>query len=103
MIISGGYNVYPSEVENALMTHPAVLECAVIGLPHEKWVEEVAAVVVLRPGQEASGPDLIAHVAERLASYKKPQRVIRVEAIPKTAVGKLNRKLLRDRYAKGDA
>jgi len=99
MIISGGYNVYPSEVENALLTHPAVLECAVIGLPHEKWVEVVTAAVVLRRGQEVTESELIAHVADRLASYKKPQRIIRVDALPKTAVGKLNRKQLREHYS----
>jgi len=98
MIISGGYNVYPREVENALMTHPAVRECAVIGLPHDKWVEMVTAVVVLRAGQQADEAGLIAHVAAQLASYKKPQRVLFVTDIPKTAVGKLNRKQLREQY-----
>lgn len=96
MIISGGYNVYPREVENALMTHGAVRECAVIGLPHEKWVEIVTAVVVLRAGQQATEAGLIAHVAGQLASYKKPQRVLFAQEIPKTAVGKLNRKQLRE-------
>lgn len=96
MIISGGYNVYPREVENALMSHPAVRECAVIGLPHEKWVEIVTAVVVLREGQQADEAALIAHVADQLASYKKPQRVIFASEIPKTAVGKLNRRQLRE-------
>ncbi len=98
MIISGGYNVYPREVEDALMTHPAVRECAVIGLPHEKWVEVVTAVVVPRAGQAVDEAALIAHVAGRLASYKKPQRVIFAEEIPKTAVGKLNRRALRERH-----
>lgn len=100
MIISGGYNVYPREVENALMTHPAVRECAVIGLPHEKWVEIVTAAVVLHAGQQVSEEALIAHVAQHLASYKKPQRVLFLQEIPKTAVGKLNRKQLRDQYRK---
>jgi fatty-acyl-CoA synthase len=98
MIISGGYNVYPREVENALSSHPAVRECAVIGLPHEKWVEIVTAVVVLRAGQQASEAELAAHVAGQLASYKKPQRVIFANEIPKTAVGKLNRKQLREQF-----
>ena len=98
MIISGGYNVYPREVENALSSHPAVRECAVIGLPHEKWVEIVTAVVVLRAGQQANEAELVAHVAGQLASYKKPQRVIFADEIPKTAVGKLNRKQLRERH-----
>jgi fatty-acyl-CoA synthase len=107
MIISGGYNVYPREVESALMTHPAVRECAVIGLPHPKWVEVVTAVVVLRAGQEvgeageAGEAELIAHVAAQLASYKKPQRVLFAAAIPKTAVGKLDRRQLRARYRDG--
>jgi acyl-CoA synthetase (AMP-forming)/AMP-acid ligase II len=98
MVISGGYNVYPSEVENALMTHPAVRECAVIGMPDRKWVEAVTAVVVVREGTKPGEDELIDHVAQQLASYKKPQRVLFVDAIPKTAVGKLNRKALRDRF-----
>jgi len=98
MIISGGYNVYPREVENTLMTHPAVRECAVIGLSDEVWVEAVTAVVVLRPGLDVSESELIAHVATQIASYKKPHRVLFVEEIPKTAVGKINRKQLRDHY-----
>lgn len=99
MIISGGYNVYPLEVENALLTHPAVRECAVIGLPHEKWVEVVTAVVALHAGQEVSDEALIAHVATQLASYKKPQRVIFAAEIPKTAVGKLNRRQVRTQFS----
>jgi len=98
MIISGGYNVYPREVENALMTHPAVRECAVIGFADDIWVETVTAVVVLRLGHEASESELISHVATQIASYKKPHRVLFVDDIPKTAVGKLNRKQLRDDY-----
>lgn len=97
MIITGGYNVYPLEVENALMTHPAVRECAVIGLPHEKWVEMVTAVVALRPGHEVDEQALVAHVAAQLAGYKKPGRVVFVSEVPKTAVGKLNRKAVRER------
>lgn len=96
MIISGGYNVYPSEVENALLSHPAVRECAVVGLPDEKWVESVTAVVVLRAGQQPGEAELIAHVGAALASYKKPRRIVFAESLPKTAVGKMNRKALRD-------
>ena len=96
MIISGGYNVYPSEVENALLAHPAVRECAVVGMPDEKWVELVTAVVVLRAGHQPSEAELIAHVGETLASYKKPRRVVFMGSLPKTAVGKMNRKGLRD-------
>lgn len=98
MIISGGYNVYPREVEDVLLRHPAVAECAVVGTPDDKWVEVVTAAVVLRSGMAVSGDELIAFVAGSLASYKKPQRIEFVAAIPKTAVGKINRKQLRDRY-----
>lgn len=95
MIISGGYNIYPREVEDALTAHPAVLEAAVVGLPDDKWVEAVTAVVVLRPGATADEAELIADVAGRIASFKKPHRVIVADAIPKTAVGKIDRKTLK--------
>ena len=97
MIISGGYNVYPREVEDALMSHPAVMETAVVGAPHEKWVEAVTAFIVLRKDMEARKEDLISHVANQIASYKKPHSVIFTDALPKTAVGKLDRKALRAR------
>ncbi|NMM82776.1 long-chain fatty acid--CoA ligase [Rhodococcus sp. SRB_17] len=99
MIISGGYNVYPREVEDALLTHPSVREVAVVGTADAKWVEAVTAVVVLKEGiaeDDALQAELVAHVGERLASYKKPRRVVFAESVPKTAVGKLNRKALRD-------
>ncbi len=95
MIISGGYNVYPREVEDALLTHPAVFEAAVVGAPDEKWVEAVVAFVVLKPDAAVEEADLIRHVAGQIASYKKPHAVRFVASIPKTAVGKLDRKALR--------
>ena len=95
MIITGGYNVYPREVEDALMAHPAVFECAVVGAPHEKWVEAVTAFVVLS-GAEVSEDELIEFTRERLASYKVPKSVRFIEQIPKSAVGKLLRRALRD-------
>src|SRR5690606_641761 len=98
MIISGGYNVYPSEVENALLAHEAVRECAVIGVPDDKWVEAVVAVVAVRPGGAADAQALRARGAEQRASDKTPREVIFVVEIPKTAVGKLNRKAVRDRF-----
>ena len=100
MIITGGYNVYPREVEDVLVAHPAVAECAVIGVQDAKWVEAVTAVVALKPDQSVDEDTLIAFVTEQVASYKKPRRVIFTDAIPKTAVGKLNRKALRDQYGK---
>jgi acyl-CoA synthetase (AMP-forming)/AMP-acid ligase II len=96
MIITGGYNVYPREVEDALMAHPSVLECAVVGAPHEKWVEAVTAFVALKPGQAVSGEELIAFARQRLASYKAPRAVLFIDQIPKSAVGKVLRRALRD-------
>lgn len=96
MIITGGYNVYPREVEDALGTHPAVAECAVVGAPDDKWVESVTAFVTLRDGATATEDELIAHVRESLAAHKAPKSVRFVESIPKSAVGKLLRRALRE-------
>lgn len=85
MIITGGYNVYPREVEDALLAHAAVLECAVVGAPHDKWVEAVTAFVVLQSGGSASEDELIEFTRARLASYKVPKSVRFVEQIPKSA------------------
>ncbi len=106
MIISGGYNVYPREVEDVLLEHPEVREAAVVGTPDERWVEAVTAVVVPAEGvtpDDALAERLVAHVAEKVASYKKPRKVVFAEAIPKTAVGKLDRKTLRARFAGDEA
>lgn len=94
MVISGGENIYPAEVENALCTHPAVAECAVLGLPDARWGEVLVAAVVLNPGMNVSDDDLIAHLATRIARYKLPRQVIRVEALPKTALGKVQKAVL---------
>jgi acyl-CoA synthetase (AMP-forming)/AMP-acid ligase II len=96
MIITGGYNVYPREVEDALLAHPAVLECAVVGAPHDKWVETVTAFVVLGSGKTATEDELIEFTRERLASYKVPKSVRLIGQIPKSAVGKVLRRALRD-------
>jgi fatty-acyl-CoA synthase len=101
MIITGGYNVYPREVEDVLMAHPGVAECAVIGTPDATWIELVTACIVPHEGISVDEAELVAFVGERLAGYKKPRRVVIVEAIPKTAVGKLDRKVLRERFADG--
>lgn len=100
MIISGGENVYPAEVENALHAHPAVLEAAAIGVPHERWGETVKAIVVLRPGQQVSEQDLIAFARERLAKYKCPSSVEFAQALPRNASGKLLKRELRKIYWK---
>jgi fatty-acyl-CoA synthase len=97
MIISGGENIYPAEIENLLLQHPAVLECAVLGQPDPRWGEAVVAVVVLR-AQDVPGPSdeaLLASVRSGLARYKHPRRVVRVSALPKTALGKVQKDLLR--------
>ncbi|RUO73789.1 acyl-CoA synthetase [Pseudidiomarina sediminum] len=94
LIISGGVNVYPREVEDALASHPAVLEAAVIGVPHEQWGESVKAYVVLR--EELAEDALKQHVEERLADYKRPRHYAFMEELPHNANGKVLKHLLRD-------
>lgn len=101
MIVSGGINVYPREVEEVLYGHPAVLEVAVFGVPHERWGETVKAVVSLRPGQSATADELIAYCKERLASYKKPTSVDFMDDLPKTGSGKVWKVPLRESYWAG--
>lgn len=88
MIISGGVNIYPAEIENTLMSHPDVLDCAVIGLPDEKWGQCVTAYVVPREGREPELASLQAHTARMLADYKKPRILRVVSSLPKNAGGK---------------
>ena len=95
LIVSGGENVYPSEVEAALLAHPAVEEAGVVGLADREWGRTVAAVVKLHPGQTATAEDLIAFCRQRLAAYKVPRRVDFKEALPRNAAGKLLRRELR--------
>ncbi len=92
LIIRGGYNVYPREIEEVLYEHPAVAEAAVVGIPHPAHGEEVGAAVVLKPGAEATPADLRAFVKERVAAYKYPRHVWLEAALPKTATGKLLRR-----------
>ncbi len=92
MIVTGGENVYPKETEDALYEHPAVLECAVVSAPDEKWGERVQAVVVLKRGQAATAEELIAHCKERLAGYKCPKAIEFWGSLPKTPIGKILRK-----------
>ena len=98
MIISGGENVYPAEVESALSDHPAIAEVAVIGVPDEKWGEAVKAVVVLRPGAELSADALIAWARTRIAGFKTPRSVDFAETLPRNASGKLLKRELRAPY-----
>ena len=99
MIITGGENVYSTEVEHALYAHAAVLEAAVIGLPDERWGEAVVAAVVLGPDQSVNDVDLIAHCKIHLAAFKAPKRVVFLEALPRTGSGKIRKQTLRDQLA----
>ena len=98
MIISGGFNVYPSEVEQVIWAHPAVRDCAVIGVPDEQWGEAVKAVVELNADQSVGTEELIALCKERLGSVKAPKTVDFVAALPRSAVGKVLKKDLRAEY-----
>jgi acyl-CoA synthetase (AMP-forming)/AMP-acid ligase II len=98
MIISGGENIYPAEVEQAVAEHPAVLEVGVVGVPSEKWGEEVKAFVALHPGQQVSEAELIAHCRCRIASFKCPKSVAFVDALPRNPSGKILKRELRAPY-----
>ncbi|MDQ0381135.1 class I adenylate-forming enzyme family protein [Amycolatopsis thermophila] len=103
MVVTGGFNVYPTEVENVVSTLPAVSEVAVVGVPDPVWGEALKAVVVVREGYELSADDVVAVCAANLAGYKKPRSVEFVSELPKTGSGKIMRRQLRDRYwADGD-
>jgi len=101
MIISGGSNIYPREIEEVICRHPAVFEVAVIGIPDEKWGETVKALVVPREGMRATEAEIIEHCKRHMASYKKPQSVEFLPALPKNAYGKVLKRELRDRYWAG--
>jgi len=95
LIISGGLNIYPPEVERVLAEHPAVAACAVIGCQDREWGERVTAVVVLNRGESASGSDLIAFCRERLAPYKSPKSIVFKDELPRNAMGKVQKAELR--------
>jgi acyl-CoA synthetase (AMP-forming)/AMP-acid ligase II len=102
MIISGGFNIYPAELENVLTDHPAVIEAAVFGIPSERWGETPCAHVCVDGSTPVDAEELIALCAERLGSYKKPGHiVVSTEPLPKSPVGKILRKVLREPYWAG--
>jgi fatty-acyl-CoA synthase len=101
LIISGGENVSSLEVEGLLYKHPAILEAAIIAAPDEKWGEVPAAIVVLKPGTEATEAELIEFCRERLAHYKCPKKIDFLEVLPRTATGKIQKNLLRDKFWSG--
>jgi fatty-acyl-CoA synthase len=101
VIISGGENIYPAEVENALRDHPAVVECGVIGVPDDKWGEAGRAIVVLRPGTEVTEEEILGFLDGRLARYKIPKSVRFTGSLPRTATGKILKKSLRETHGAG--
>jgi acyl-CoA synthetase (AMP-forming)/AMP-acid ligase II len=96
IIISGGENISTVEVEQALMSHPSVLEAAVVGVPDDKWGERPKAYVVLRAGTSATQQELISHVRTKLAGYKSPREIIITAELPKTSTGKIQKFALRE-------
>lgn len=99
MIISGGFNIWPAELENVILDHPDVVEVAVVGVPHPRWGETPLAICVVRPDATVTAADIQALCGDRLGSYKKPSEVVfRTDVLPKSPVGKLQRKVLRAPY-----
>jgi len=98
MVISGGENIYPAEVENVLLAHPGVVDAAVIGVPDERWGEAVKGVVVAAPGVTLDEPEVIAFCRERLAHFKCPKSVVVTDALPRNPSGKIVKRELRERY-----
>jgi len=101
MIISGGENIYPAEVESAICDHTDVAEVAVIGVPDEQWGEAVKAIVVMKPGKTATAFDIIGFIRQRIAAFKTPKTVDFIDALPRNASGKILRRHLRDPYWAG--
>ena len=95
LIISGGENIYPAEIENVLLEHPAIVEACVVGCPDERWGEAVVAAVVLKPGVRLSATDVMAMLDGRIARYKQPRAVRFMDSLPRTALGKVQREQLR--------
>jgi fatty-acyl-CoA synthase len=100
MIISGGENVYPAEVEDVLLAHPAIAECAILGVPDDKWGEVGHAVVVLIPGSDVIGADLVEFLRSRLATFKVPKSYTFVADLPRTGSGKVAKPLVRELLAR---
>ena len=101
MIVSGGENIYPAEVESALYGHPAIADVAVIGVPDERWGEAVKAIVVLKPAQSTNATAIVAYARERIAGYKLPKSIDFVDDLPRNPSGKILKRELRERYWRG--
>jgi acyl-CoA synthetase (AMP-forming)/AMP-acid ligase II len=102
MIISGGENIFPSEVENCVGGHPKVKDVAVIGVPHEKWGEQVTAVIVLHEGQTATPEEISSYCKGKIAGFKVPKNIIFItdEQMPRSGAGKILHRMLREQYGK---
>lgn len=100
LIISGGSNIYPRELEEVIVHHPAVQEVAIIGVPDEFWGEAVKACIVLKPGRSATREDIIEFCIQNMAGYKKPKSIEFLDALPKSNYGKVLKRSLRERYVK---
>jgi len=98
VVISGGQNVYPAEIENVLSEHAGLLEATIIGIPDARWGESVCAVVVTKPGVSLEAQDVVEFVQARLASYKKPRHVVFIDQLPRNAIGKVLKAQLREQY-----
>jgi acyl-CoA synthetase (AMP-forming)/AMP-acid ligase II len=98
MIISGGENIYPAEIEDSLRHHPKVADVGVIGYPDEKWGEAVKAIMVLKQGEELTEAQLIEWCQGRIGRFKIPKRVVFTDAIPRTPTGKILKRLLREQF-----
>jgi acyl-CoA synthetase (AMP-forming)/AMP-acid ligase II len=99
MYISGGSNVYPREIEEKLLTHPALAEIAIVGVPDRAWGEAGIAVAVRRPGSSLDESELLAWIEGKVARYKLPKRVIFWDELPKSAYGKITKKIIREELA----
>jgi acyl-CoA synthetase (AMP-forming)/AMP-acid ligase II len=101
MIISGGFNVFPSEIEKAVVAHPGVQDCAVVGVPDPEWGEAVKAIVELKPGAAVTVADLAAFCRQRLAGFKAPKSFEIWPELPRSAAGKVLRRKVRERFWQG--
>lgn len=102
MVISGGFNIYPSDLEMVLVQHDAVLEAAVVAMPSEEWGETPVAFVVLRPGASADAGALKSWANDRLGKFQRLNDVVMVDVLPRSAIGKVLKRELRDRRLSGD-
>ena len=96
MVISGGVNIYPREIEDHLLTHPAIMDVAVVGVPDEEWGEALRAFVVVRPGHAITGDEVADHCRSHLADYKRPRQVVFLDELPRNPTGKVLKRELRD-------